>query len=166
MKKNIFAIAMLSCVLLSCADEAVADYRIVPLPQEVTMTEGKGFTLSERTMIAFQGGNREMERNAKFLAEYIEEKTGIQIGITAGVITPGEKTKGINLSIGNISDNKEAYQLTVDAEGVNIVGASPAGVFYGVQALRKAIPVADGAQTVTSVPIPIVLLEHIRRPMA
>ncbi len=153
MKKNIFAIAMLSCVLLSCADEAVADYRIVPLPQEVTMTEGKGFTLSERTMIAFQGGNREMERNAKFLAEYIEEKTGIQIGITAGVITPGEKTKGINLSIGNISDNKEAYQLTVDAEGVNIVGASPAGVFYGVQALRKAIPVADGSVVLPAVKI-------------
>ena len=35
-----------------------------------------------------------MERNAEFLAEYIKEKTGIQVGITAGAITPGEKTKG------------------------------------------------------------------------
>ena len=105
MKKNIFTIAMLSCMLLSCANKATADYRVVPLPQEITMTGGKGFTLSERTAIAFQGGNKQMERNAKFLAEYIEEKTGIQVGITAGAITPGGKTKGINLSIDNISDN-------------------------------------------------------------
>ena len=144
MKRNIFAVAMLSCMLLSCTNKATADYRIVPLPQEITMTNGKGFTLSERTMIAYQGGNRQMERNAEFLAEYIKEKTGIQVGITAGAITPGEKTKGINLSIDNISDNEEAYQMTINAEGINIVGASPAGVFYGIQTLRKAIPVADG----------------------
>ena len=144
MKRNIFAVAMLSCMLLSCTNKATADYRIVPLPQEITMTNGKGFTLSERTMIAYQGGNRQMERNAEFLAEYIKEKTGIQVGITAGAITPGEKTKGINLSIDNISDNEEAYQMTINAEGVNIVGASPAGVFYGIQTLRKAIPVTDG----------------------
>ena len=153
MKKNIFTIAMLSCMLLSCANKATADYRVVPLPQEITMTGGKGFTLSERTAIAFQGGNKQMERNAKFLAEYIEEKTGIQVGITAGAITPGGKTKGINLSIDNISDNKEAYQLTVDAEGVNIVGASPAGVFYGIQTLRKAIPIADGQVVLPAVKI-------------
>ena len=144
MKRNIFAVAMLGCMLLSCTNKATADYRIVPLPQEITMTNGKGFTLSERTMIAYQGGNRQMERNAEFLAEYIKEKTGIQVGITAGAITPGEKTKGINLSIDNISDNEEAYQMTINAEGVNIVGASPAGVFYGIQTLRKAIPIADG----------------------
>ena len=148
MKKNIFAVAMLGCALLSCANKAAADYRIVPLPQEITVKEGKGFTLTERTLIAFQGGNGQMERNAQFLAEYIKEKTGIQVGITAGVITPGEKTKGINLSIGNVGDNDEAYRLTVNAEGVNIVGASPAGVFYGIQTLRKALPVSDGEAVV------------------
>lgn len=153
MKKNIFAIALFGCALLSCANKATADYRIVPLPQEVTMTEDKGFTLTERTTIAFQGGNGQMERNAQFLAEYIKEKTGLQLGITAGVITPGEKTKGINLSIGNVGDNEEGYQLIVNAEGVNIVGASPAGVFYGIQTLRKAIPVADGPVVLPAVEI-------------
>ena len=153
MKKNIFAFAMLGCMLLSCTNKATADYRIVPLPQEITMTEGKSFTLSERTTIAFQGGNREMERNAKLLAEYIQEKTGLQLGITAGAITPGGKSKGINLSIGDISDNKEAYQLTVNAEEVNIVGASPAGVFYGIQTLRKAIPTIQGAVELPAVKI-------------
>ena len=140
MKRNIVATALLSCILLSCADRAVANYRVVPLPQEITMKGGRGFTLTERTMIAFQGGNGQMERNAQFLAEYIKEKTGIQVGISAGVVTPGEKTKGINLSIGDVGSNAEGYRLTVNAEGVNIVGASPAGVFYGIQTLRKAIP--------------------------
>ena len=34
----------------------------------------------------------------------------------------------------------EAYRLSVTPTGVTITGASPAGVFYGMQTLRQLLP--------------------------
>ncbi|MBR2301624.1 MAG: family 20 glycosylhydrolase, partial [Bacteroidaceae bacterium] len=50
------------------------------------------------------------------------------------------------LAIGDVCDNKEGYKLTVNAKGVTITGASEAGVFYGIQTLRKALPTVDGGK--------------------
>jgi hexosaminidase len=42
--------------------------------------------------------------------------------------------------------SREAYSLVVDAQGVRIVGASPAGVFYGLQSLRSLLPAPTPAK--------------------
>jgi hexosaminidase len=50
---------------------------------------------------------------------------------------------GLRLAIGTVEgqSSPEAYELVVDGkEGMRIVGASPAGVFYGVQSLRGLLP--------------------------
>jgi hexosaminidase len=49
----------------------------------------------------------------------------------------------LRLELGRIEGqtSPEAYELVVDpAQGVRIVGASPAGVFYGLQSLRSLLP--------------------------
>ena len=49
----------------------------------------------------------------------------------------------VRLETGRVEEQSspEAYELVVDpAEGVRIVGASPAGVFYGLQSLRSLLP--------------------------
>jgi hexosaminidase len=49
----------------------------------------------------------------------------------------------LRLAIGRIEGqtSSEAYELVVDpAQGIRITGASPAGVFYGVQSLRSLLP--------------------------
>ena len=42
--------------------------------------------------------------------------------------------------------SREAYSLEVDPQGVRIVGASPAGVFYGLQSLRSLLPAPTPAK--------------------
>ena len=56
MKKITFGILFLCCGLLSCSDNVpTADYQVVPLPQEITATNGSGFELSAQTPIVYQG---------------------------------------------------------------------------------------------------------------
>ncbi len=139
---------LFSCGLIACNDNApTANYQVVPLPQEITVTEGTSFTLDETVAIAYQG-DEAMKQNATFLAEYIKEKVGLDLPITNQ-----SSNKAITLSVENKGDNPEGYQLTVSADGIAIIGASPAGVFYGIQTLRKALPVTKGKAKLPAVEI-------------
>ncbi|MBQ3539687.1 MAG: family 20 glycosylhydrolase [Bacteroidaceae bacterium] len=139
MKKFALGILFLCCGLLSCTDNTpTADYRVVPLPQEITAADGAGYTITASTPIVYSDAS--LKREAQFLAEYIKEKTGLELNTTA------DAAKGITLAIGNVCDNKEGYKLTVNADGVNITGNTAAGVFYGVQTLRKSLPVANNSE--------------------
>ena len=44
------------------------------------------------------------------------------------------------------SSNPEAYSINISEAGIQIQGASEAGVFYGIQALRKSMPIGKYAQ--------------------
>ena len=141
--KKIFLGALFICsALLSCTSPEMptAKYQVVPLPQEIIEEAGDGFVLDNSTCIVYSG-DAEMKRNAELLAEYIKEKTNLELTVT-DVATEG----AITLTVGEAGDNAEGYSLTVDAKGVNITGASPAGVFYGMQTLRKALPITDGGK--------------------
>lgn len=140
MKKNLLTV-LICCGLLSCTQQyESADYRVVPLPQEITLNEeADGFELNLNTSIAYPAGDETMQRNAAFLAEYIKEKCGLELQTT----DEQKKKNTILLSTSYSSENKEAYELTVTDDKVTINGASPAGVFYGIQTLRKALPVAS-----------------------
>ena len=144
MKKSIFGILLLCCGILSCSDNTPqADYRVVPLPQEITEKSGSDFVLNAETQIVYPKDNAVMKRNAEFLAEYIKEKTNLVL-----TTTTEECSKAITLAIGDVCENKEGYKLTVTADGITITGASEAGVFYGIQTLRKSLPVVEDGKVV------------------
>ena len=138
MKRTFSVITLLCCTLFGAVAQ-VADYNVIPLPQEIRMGQGAGFELNGNTLIVYNG-DKEMKRNAQFLAEYIKENTGLDLKITKSKKT---KSNVINLAIGNVQENKEAYVLTVTKENIEIVSPSAAGVFYGIQTLRKSLPVGD-----------------------
>ena len=153
MNKTLFATLLASCTLLACTSTPSADYHTVPLAQEINLTGDKGFVLDHRTAIVYEG-NDAMLRNAQLLAEYIAEKTALNLQPTTE-----KAARSINLAVANIGDNSEAYTLTVTAEGVNITGASEAGVFYGIQTLRKALPVTQNK----SISLPAVTINDYPR---
>jgi hexosaminidase len=78
----------------------------------------------------------ELRAEAAFVGEYLRPFFA----------RPGVKgTPPLRLETGKIEgqDSPEAYELVVDpTEGIRIRGASPAGVFYGLQSLRCLLPVA------------------------
>ncbi len=128
----------------SCGKEAEATYQVVPLPQEVSLTQEAPFSLSKSTLIAYPEGNTLLQRNAEFLAEYIGQSAGFTPQVQA-FAAGNEPEKSIVLDIDDDIENPEGYTLNVDADGVEIEGQTPNGVFYGVQTLRKSIPVGTGA---------------------
>lgn len=121
-----------------------ADYRVVPLPNEITPMEGKAFTLDNQVKILYPEGDADMQRNAGFLAGYVLESTGKTLAVEAGATG----SHAIVLRLGLQTENPEAYLLEVNEDQVTITGSSAAGVFYGIQTLRKSLPVAKDAQVV------------------
>lgn len=134
-------LSMAGFMLLSCNTQVKeANYQVIPLPQEISvMDQAAPFILSNGTKIMYPEGNEKMKKNAEFLAGYIKDLTGKTLSVEAG--TEG---KGIILQLGGNAENPEGYQLKVTSDNVIISGPTEAGVFYGIQTLRKSIPCRTG----------------------
>jgi len=115
-----------------------ANYEVIPLPSEITVTTEKPFVLSSSTKIVFPNGNDKMKKNAEFLSEYLQTSVGIKPEVTSNTAK-----SAIILSLGLENKNPEAYQISVNDKAITIKGASEAGVFYGIQTLRKATPIGE-----------------------
>ncbi|MBQ8337344.1 MAG: family 20 glycosylhydrolase [Bacteroidaceae bacterium] len=140
MKKTLLGLAIACLAAVSCNDSSyTADYRIIPLPQEIEKGDGEGFVLDKNTVIEYKG-NEQMRRNAEFLAEYVKEKTTFELNVSDACTGK----RAITLEIDGSIENSEGYELEADEEGITIKGATEAGVFYGIQTLRKALPFTDG----------------------
>jgi hexosaminidase len=110
-----------------------ANYEVIPLPSEITVTTEKPFVLSSSTKIVFPNGNDKMKKNAEFLSEYLQTSVGINPKLRATL------QKVLSFVSWLENKNPEAYQISVNDKAITIKGASEAGVFYGIQTLRKAL---------------------------
>ena len=138
MKKLIFSLVTL-CLMACKGTEPVIHYEVIPLPQSISYTHQKPFELDAQTVITYPQGDALLQRNAQFLASYLKEITGLTLTTEPNV----NSAKVIRLKADLKKPNQEAYQLTVASEQITIDGASPAGVFYGIQTLRKSIDVTE-----------------------
>ena len=132
----------------SCGVETTANYQVIPLPQEVALSQESSFNLNDGTIIAYPENNELLKRNAEFLAEYISQSTGHTLQTEA--LAPGsEAPKGaITLGLDPAIGNREGYVLTVKADRVTLNGQTENGVFYGIQTLRKSIPAETKATSI------------------
>ena len=157
MKKNTFGFVLLMLLAItSCSsDHAKIDYQIIPIPNHISINANEEFTLTSQTVISFTGGNKKMKKNAEFLAQYLDNMTGEEFTISEIALESGR----ISLELELESDNPEEYELIVDDRGVTIIGASEAAVFYGIQTLRKSIPIVKSA----NIMLPYVFIEDYPR---
>ena len=134
------------CLSMLSAHAADANYNVVPLPKSVVMAKGLPFNLTNATTIVYEGTNPEMKRNARFLSEYIQQASGIK---TAVLDKRDKKAAAIVLTIDPKVAGAEAYRLSVNNKQVTIAASTPAGVFYGIQTLRKSLPVQTTGEAIT-----------------
>ena len=111
-----------------------AQYDIVPLPQSIELQKGEPFTLWNDLVQIL--APEDLKAEADFLQAYLKDITGATLPLAQ------KRTKGmtyIELSVSPKVTTPEGYVLTVNKKGITIVGGSAAGVFYGIQTLRKAV---------------------------
>ena len=121
------------CALTSEA-QGTADYQVIPLPDQIVLQKGKPFVLDKNTVI-IADNESQMARNAQFLQEYIHANTGIEVQTGSG-----KARNTITLRLDKTIPSTEGYRVSVNEKGITIGGAMPAGVFYAIQMLRKALP--------------------------
>ena len=110
-----------------------ADYEVVPLPQSFTRMDGTPFILDGKVQILAPSS---LQREAEFLQQYVKDVAAIQLPITQKRV---KNCRYIELKLAATCVNKEGYHMSVNQNGVTITGDDAAGVFYGVQTLRKAL---------------------------
>lgn len=119
-------------VVANAQGAAVASFDIIPRPDKVEIVPDVPFTLTAATTIVHDD---ELAQEARFLQEYILQATGIDLKLGGN---PTGNSIVLRLVQGGQGD--ESYALHVGCKDIVITGPTAAGVFYGVQTLRKALP--------------------------
>jgi hexosaminidase len=141
----------LSCFCITLLNgQPRADFNVVPLPNAITQVANvPDINLASIECICFgnYGTNNEaMKRNARFLAQYINEAIGEQLPQQIDV---SRSIPHIELALNTKKiTNPEGYAISVGKKVIRIEGATPQGVFYGIQVFRKALPVTEGKDVV------------------
>ncbi len=108
--------------------------QLVPSPVKEAYT-GETMVLKKGVLINYHKG---LDTEAGYLSEMLRQVTGS----AAKIIEGSEKGPGmISLFIDEMLNTPEAYQLLISKEeGIVVVGADKAGVFYGIQTLLSQFP--------------------------
>ena len=136
-------------LLLSVVLQATGIYHVVPLPQDVQLQKGQPFVLDGTVQIL---AGEDLQREALFLRDYIKEQTGLELSIAS---SHHRKVRTIALAVSPSVVTSEGYRLVVGKGGINILGGSPAGVFYGIQTLRKSLGIAENLASLELPPVVI-----------
>lgn len=115
------------------ASAQIADYGVVPMPQRIEMQRDDPFVLDADVQILAGEG---LQQEASFLQVYLKELNGLSLPI---VQKRQKKVNYIELTLSPKVTEPEGYVLTVNQKGITIAGNSAAGVFYGIQTLRKSL---------------------------
>ncbi len=110
---------------------------IVPRPVEYARQQG-AFEFSWDTEVIYADG---LQSEAEHLARFLRSATGFPVPTIQGSQGDGND---VLLRIARARDldplGEEGYRLEVEPRGIAIEGATPAGVFYGIQTLKQMLP--------------------------
>lgn len=126
-----FLFSLLLCCTLSFAQEV----NIIPQPVKVVKNAGSFVINAQTSLVA---ANKEDNASAAFLNAYLSD----YYGFVLPVVKKATKNYIKLSSLKSIQGLKgEGYSLKSDKSGVEIIGNSPIGTFYGIQTLIQLLPV-------------------------
>ena len=143
-------------VLLPLSAQA-GDYNIVPLPQSIALQKGEPFTLDATVQILAPSA---LQQEAEFLQFYLRDMVGLDFSV---VQKRAKKVRYIELAVSPKVTSKEGYVLTVGSKGVTLQGGSAAGVFYGIQTLRKSFANTSSASLLQMFQLPAAVITDTPR---
>jgi hexosaminidase len=141
MKRSLVLVLIIICAIPGIlSTDLITDYKVIPLPDEIHMNEGKAFVLYKKINICFIKENKAMSNNALLLSSYLETATGISASLNKSI----NSGKYIALRLDASLPHAEGYRIKVNKDSVVIIAGTEAGVFYGIQTLRKSISQKPG----------------------
>ena len=104
------------------------------------METGPDFEINADTRIYYPQHDADAKRSAEMLSSYLAKVLNCSLPVVEENDT---KVRGIHLCIDTaLFEQQEAYRITVEPKRVALIGSDGAGLFYGVQTLRKRWPKA------------------------
>lgn len=142
-----FVIALFALALASCQKPSrTADFNVVPAPLEILEYPQEHFTLSEKTVVTYPKTNEELEKEASFLVEYFNDILGFKVKT---ICTDEDLENSIQLKLTTGWENHpDCYKIIVDKNIIKITSSNTSGIFYGIQTLRKSLPVGTNVAKV------------------
>jgi len=146
-----------SASLIDAADAAApisaVDYdHIIPLP--VAAKQGtEYFVLSKTEKILVSASHPGLTTVANYLKQefsaVLKPAVAVNVSSQHSLADLASAQYSIVLSVDDsLQGGGEAYQITIEAKVLTLVGGSPAGVFRGVQTLKQLLPVVANQQSV------------------
>ena len=157
---KIFQRLLISLLFINCYlffSPARAQYSIVPLPQSITLQKGGPFTLDATVQILAPAA---LKQEAEFLQTYLRDLVGVDFPLAQ---KRDKKVCYIELAVSPKVTAKEGYVLTVSKKGVTIQGGSAAGVFYGIQTLRKSFACTSAESLLQMFQLPAAIITDAPR---
>lgn len=156
MRKLYAKCCLVLCIILCCGLFAgckqkisEADYQVIPLPKHIDLNKDTPFALTKNTIIYYDEGDS-LRREAEFLAEYLSDLMDRDFHIKP--IEASTRT-GVFLVVddehcGAAEGHSDGYNIDITPERIVVTGTDAAGVFYGIQTLRKSMPVGEKVDVV------------------
>ena len=144
MKQILTSIAIMAFSLAGFAQQK-ADYKVVPLPRSIEMLDTANcYIVNQQSTIAYPADNAAMERNAEFLAEYIDQATTLKTTLLAVGKKATKESKNASITLALRSgkekgENQDAYSIEVSKKGILVKANTEEGIFRAIQTLRKSI---------------------------
>jgi hexosaminidase len=132
--------AMHSCTTTPGIETNLSDHSIIPAPRELVAT-GEVFALNGPIRIAIPEGQDEIWKNGEILAVELESLTGMSAEVVTVQTWLRKGAIILRLSGDSLSYGEEGYGLFITPMWMLLEGATPAGVFRGIQTLLQ---VAEG----------------------
>ena len=117
--------------------DANTELGIIPRPKSLQILDAGAYKLTKNTVLHVD--NQGM-LEAQYLSDFLKGSTNFSLKIKR---LKRKQTKGIVLRVDEQLETEglEGYLLNSNAERVEIIGKSQAGLFYGIQTLLQLLPV-------------------------
>lgn len=153
MKKSL---SFLFLIIISICAFAQGTLNIIPTP--VSITQGSGhFELTGATTIVAPAY---AQHNADMLNTYLQKLYGFSLPVKSRAAKNSRNS--IVLAVSK-TEQKEAYELTVNNDHIRITGSSEQALFYGIQTLLQLLPAEKASEENVSFSLPQITIKDYPR---
>lgn len=122
---------VVASIVLGCTTTFANRFvNLTPAPADITVGEGD-FKIHEGMKISTKGLSQDMQDEVAYFIKDFNKATGLNVKQAK----KGQMEVSVNPAI-----SPEGYNLEVTPRGIKLAASTPAGLYYGLQTIKKVLP--------------------------